>query len=192
MSALKEWVNEQTGLELDSVDKNVTAGLLKEGDLPEHVLGALRVKAELAKASTAKFKAMLDRASADGRVRGVFMYGAASTLRWGGRGIQAQNLPRDSYKPAVYEQVAELFRAGDAEMIQALYDDPFFVASRCVRGSICTAPDREFICSDFSSIEARVLAWLADDQPALNVFDNDLDPYKVAAQGGFSTRPTKR
>ena len=50
---------------------------------------------------------------ADGRVRFTKQYGAASTLRWGGRGIQPDNTPRDSYDPAIVDKISELFFAGE-------------------------------------------------------------------------------
>jgi len=39
------------------------------------------------------------------------------------------------------------------------------------------------ICSDYSSVEARVLNWLAGGEKVLNSFRKDLDIYKVAAAG---------
>ena len=104
---------------------------------------------------------MINRVNSDGRLRGMFQYGGASTLRWAARGVQLHNQPRDSYGPETWEEVARLFREHDTEGITLLYDDPFYVASRCVRGSLCTKKGTHFICSDLNSIEAVGLAFLA-------------------------------
>jgi len=264
--ALKDWVNEQTGLQLVTVDKTTVTDLLK-GTLPANkekivhckqkpfdvyigrgskwgnqfeigkhgdraeviqkyetyirkkpellsalfelsgkVLGCycspkachgevfikliveevLKIKAELSKSSVAKFKSMLARVNSDGRLRGMFQYGGASTMRWAARGVQLHNQPRDSYGPETWENVAELFRDHDTEAITMLYDDPFFVASRCVRGALCTKEGRRFICADFNSIEARGNAFLAGEKSTLDAFIAGKDPYKVAAQGIFN------
>lgn len=59
----------------------------------------LEIRRDLAHASVKKLNAIRLRASADGRVRGLFAYcGAACTGRWAGRGPQPQNLPRDGCK----------------------------------------------------------------------------------------------
>ena len=46
---------------------------------------------------------------------------------------------------------------------------------------IVPAPGKVFVCADFSSIEGRVLAWLAGEETALNVYREGRDPYKVNA-----------
>lgn len=185
--ALKDWINEQTGMKLTSVDKSTTDDLLKKKDLPELIRNVLNIKAEISKSSVSKFKAMLNRVNADGRLRGMFQYGGASTLRWAARGVQLQNQPRDSYDPKTWEEVVKLFRAGDLEAISLLYDDPFFVASRCVRGALCTKNEKRFICADFKSIEAVGNAYLSGDIEALEVFRKKKSPYRVAAGKIFNT-----
>lgn len=178
---VKEWVNAQTGLSLESVDKNATAELLAGGKLPPHVHEALQIKSELSKSSVAKFRSMLNRVSADGRIRGMFKYHGASTGRWASVGVQLQNLPRDSYKPKTWEIAAELFRDNNVEELTFFCDDPFYAASKCVRGSLCTPPGSRFICADFNAIEARVNAWLAGEESKLDIFRSGKDPYKAAA-----------
>lgn len=183
--ALQKWVSGHTGQEVESVGKAGVADLLAKKDLPGYVRRVLEIKAELSKSSVAKFRAMLDRTSADGRLRGMFLYGGASTMRWAGRGVQVHNLPRDSYDPETWEHVAGLFRDDDMEGLWLLYDDPFYAASRCVRGTFCAPEGREFVCADFSSVEAVGLAYLAGEETALEVFRSGLSTYKVAAMGIF-------
>lgn len=55
-----------------------------------------------------------------------------------------------------------------------------------VRGCIAAPPGKRLVVSDFSGIEARVLAWLADDEGALDTFRRGLDPYKrIASEAIF-------
>jgi len=178
--ALKDWVNKKTGLKLQSVNKNTVEDLLKI-PLDKKVKEVLLIKSELAKSSTAKFKSMLKRTSSDGRLRGMLQYGGATTLRWAGRGVQLHNLPRDSYNPDNFADVVKLFSERDIPAIELFYDGPYYAASRCVRGALQATESTRFVCADFSSIEARALAYLAEDEGALDVFRKGQDPYKVAA-----------
>ena len=55
----------------------------------------LEIRQSLSLSSLAKLKKMLNVAAKDGRVRGTLVYGGAErTLRWAGRGVQPQNMPR--------------------------------------------------------------------------------------------------
>lgn len=178
---LKEWINNQTGLDLPGVGKDVVDPLIEKGELPPHVMKALKIKAELSKSSVAKFSAMLNRMSADGRVRGWSAYHAATTGRWAAWGLQLHNNPRDSYKPEQYESVLKLFKNEDIEGIQLLWDDPYYVASRSVRGSLIAPPGKVFYCSDFSAVEGRGLAHLSGEDWVLQAYRDGRDMYKIAA-----------
>lgn len=186
--ALKEWVNETAGLNLESVGKNEVAALLKDDTLPEAVKKALVIKAELSKASVAKLVAMDAFASVDGRARGLFKYHAAATGRAGGVAVQPQNLPRDSYPAQIYDGVIDAFVAENFDCIGMLYDGPFYAASRCIRGAFQTGIGSRFLCGDFSSVEARALAHMAGQIDAIQAFKNNIDPYKIAASSIFGKK----
>lgn len=145
----------------------------------ETVKRILEIRKSLSKSSTAKYQAFLDAKCEDDRVRGSLMYHGAGTGRWTGRLVQPQNFPRGTF-PDV-EPCIEFFRRGDLESVELLYGDPMIAASTCLRGMIVPAPGCEFICADFSSIEGRVLAFLAGENTALEVYRSGRDPYKVAA-----------
>ena len=69
----------------------------------------IELRAEAGRASTAKFKKMLDCRCSDGRLRGLLNYHRALTGRWGGSLVQPQNLPRtdpDTELPGVLAAIA--------------------------------------------------------------------------------------
>lgn len=89
---LAKWVKLQ-GVNVTGLAKAAVLDALS-GDLPANVREALELRKEAAKSSTAKLIAMKERASSDGRVRGIHQFHGANTGRWAGRGIQLQNTPR--------------------------------------------------------------------------------------------------
>ena len=178
--ALKNWVNKETGLKLKSVGKDVVAHL--EG-LPEKVEKVLAIKSELSKSSVAKFDSMLTRMTDDHRVKGWSAYHAASTGRWAAWGLQLHNNPRDCYKPSDYEKVVSIFASGNPGLMETLWDSPYYVASRCVRGALAAQKGKRFICSDFSAVEGRGLVYLAGEQWVVNAYAQGQDMYKHAVAG---------
>ena len=183
-AALKLWINQETGLKVKSLNKAATIELIEQGDLPEHVRKVLEIKAQLSKSSVAKFNAMLDRMN-DGRVQGWSAYHAAATGRWAAWGLQLHNNPRDCYAEEDYEIVTSLFREGSIEAMELLFDNPYYCASRCVRGAISAAPGKQFICTDFSAIEGRGLAHLAGEKWVVDAYRDGVDMYKMSASEIF-------
>jgi DNA polymerase len=70
------------GVPLDNITKETVAATLARADIPADVRRALEIRQSLGRSSTSKFQAILDQASADGRVRGTLLYWGASTGRW--------------------------------------------------------------------------------------------------------------
>ena len=163
---------EADGMETDDLTKASVNTLLKTATGKPKEL--LKLRKQLGRSALKKLGSMASLACSDGRVRGAFMYHGASTGRWSGRGIQPQNFVRDSFKEEA--EVERILAEGSEDIMTD--------ASRCLRGMIHSP---EGLCAvDFSSIEARVLAWMADEQSALDVFRNNLDPYKVAASAIYA------
>ena len=139
----------------------------------------LFIRQSLSKSSTAKYKSMLGARNSDDRIRGCFMFHGAGTGRWTGKIVQPQNFPRGAFGDV--DGCIRLFENGDLEGIDLLYGDPMVAASTCIRGMIVPEEGKDFVCADYSSIEGRVLAWLAGEESALSVYRSGFDPYKVAA-----------
>lgn len=58
-----------------------------------------------------------------------------------------------------------------------------------VRGTLVAAPGHKLVVCDFAGIEARVLAWLANDHDQIEVFRSGADPYKHIAATAIFFKP---
>lgn len=134
------------GIETNSIAKDELINLLIRDDLPADVYRALQIRQEGAKASTAKINAMLARRQTDGRARGTLQYHAAGTGRWGGRGIQPQNLVRPSFKPKEIEKIVEDVLTGNADLVELLHGPPMSVVADCIRSMIAAEPSQKGNC----------------------------------------------
>ena len=186
---LVKWIRSQ-GVEIKGVAKADVLDAL-DGELPPQVRQALQLRKEAAKSSTAKLQAMKNRAGADGRVRGIHQFHGANTGRWAGRGIQVQNLPRPraGNSPETVQDMISMFKNRDS--LDMFHGPVLDALADCVRAMIVPAPGNEFICVDFSAIEARVLAWLAGEEHVLDAFRKKADIYKVAASRIYHTPVTE-
>lgn len=169
------------GVETESVGKGDVVELLKK-ELHRDVRRALEIRKEAGKSSTAKLNAMVLRSCSDGRVRGTQQYHGAGTGRFAGRGLQTQNFPRPNLKHDEIEGVIAILNgsANPAE-IDMFYGAPTSVISDCLRSFIRAEDGKNLLAVDFAAIEARVLAWLANEIKKLNVFRTHGKIYEAAA-----------
>lgn len=178
---LKEWLNKK-GLETDSLAKKDVESALKnaEGDIKE----VLELRQELSKSSVRKYDAMKNVKGKDNRARGLIQfYGANRTGRYSGRLIQVQNLRRNNLKDL--DLARSLVKNRDYETMEILYESPSDILSQLIRTAFIPKEGTRFIISDFSAIEARVLAWLAEEQWVLDAFENGEDIYCRTASRMF-------
>jgi len=68
------------------------------------------------------------------------------------------------------EQALAVIGGRRLEQVEAVYGNAVAAVSGCLRGLFCAAPGCELVCSDFSAIEAVVLAQLAGEAWRLEVF----------------------
>lgn len=184
---LKEWLLEQ-GVETNSLSKSAVLDLLEKAD--GEVELALSLRQELAKSSVKKYTAMENVVCGDSRARGLIQfYGANRTGRYSGRNIQVQNLPQN-HLPDL-KQARNLIRYGNFEAIEMLYDSVPMVLSELIRTAFVPKEKCKFYVADFSAIEARVIAWLADEKWRLQVFANGGDIYCASASQMFHVQVEK-
>jgi len=164
------------GVAVDDTQKATLTALV---DLPDIAQTAVDIRLAVSKASVKKFKVMKN-AAVDGRIYGCFKYQAASTGRWSSSIIQFQNLARPVIaNPAVIE--AAVYNGLPA--LGSLYEKPLEALSSLLRHVIYS--DIGFNVVDFSSIEARVLAWLAGQKDVLDIYRAGVDLYKHTASKIF-------
>lgn len=181
VSQLKLWLKEK-GLVVDSLAKDTVKDLSMkaEGDVQE----VLKLRLATSKTSVKKYEAIDRSVCAENRVHGLLQfYGANRTGRWAGRLVQIHNLPQN-HLPDL-ELARALVSEGRYEEVELFYESTPNVLSELIRTAFVAKPGCRFIISDYSAIEARVLAWLAGEEWRLQVFETHGKIYEASASAMF-------
>lgn len=180
---LKDWLGNQMQTEVKSLAKDEIPKLIEEAG-PGVVSDVLNLRLRASKTSIKKYVAMQKCVCYDGRAHGLFQfYGASRTGRWAGRLIQLQNLPQNHL--AELDKVRSVFKDGKYEEVSALYPDVSSTLSQLIRTAFIAEPEHTFAVADFSAIEARVIAWLADETWRMDVFNSHGKIYEASASQMF-------
>ena len=178
---MKKWLKEH-GLDTETLDKKTVKELIRTA--PEPLKKPLLLRQQLSRSSVRKYIAMKYCVCQDGRCRGMFMfYGAPRSGRWAGRLIQLQNLPQN--KIPDLREARTLTKQGDYEMLRLLYEDVPDTLSQLIRTAFIPEENHIFIVADFSAIEARVLAHLANETWRQEAFKQNKDIYCASAEAMF-------
>lgn len=178
---MKQWLADN-GIKTGSLGKKDVAAMIKDTD--GDVADALKLRLQLAKSSVKKYQAMQNAVCKDGRAHGMFQfYGANRSGRWAGRLIQLQNLPQNHMNDLA--DARGLVRTGDYDSLELLYDDIPDTLSQLIRTAFIARPGYKFVVSDYSAIEARVLAYLAGETWRSKVFAEGKDIYCASASQMF-------
>lgn len=182
VSQLKDWLTEQ-GIKVHSLNKETVKNLVSTstGDVKR----VLKLRQAMSKTSTKKYQAMERAVCLDGRVRGCLrFYGANRTGRWAGRLVQVHNLPQN--KIPDIELARELVRENEFDLVEQFFGETSFVLSQLIRTAFIPSVGCRFIISDFSAIEARVIAWLANEEWRIEVFNSHGKIYEASASKMFN------
>lgn len=178
---LKDWMSEQCGYRITSLDKRVTCSLELEGPAAE----ALRIRQHGARSSAAKYKTLDLQTSHDDRIRGMFLFaGAGQTGRFSSLGVQLHNLVRDVL-PDADQRIAAIKRL-TPQQYELIYDEPIIHAmSRLVRPTLKAEDGKTFYIADWKSIEAMMTPYLAENEAEMRVWrdpkgDRYVDDYMAA------------
>lgn len=174
-----------------SIGKNfVTQVLQPDSGINPTLRKALELRREASKTSYTKFENILNILSDDNRLRHQFAFlGAARSGRWAGRDAQVQNMARPSkeveknYDLAIsyiencpstdWKQIPDSY----LDEIEKKFTSVIGMVVSCLR-SVFQAPDgKQLVVCDLSSIENRVLGWLANCDAIAQVFREGRDAY---------------
>jgi DNA polymerase len=161
---------------------------------------ALGIMKELGRSSTAKYEKMQQWMDERGRVRGGLLYHGASTGRWSGQGVQPHNFVRgsvkdveglwDTLKTGTRLQIAD-FPLDATEQPVTRVGSVMDALANGLRGAIVASPGHQLYVADYSSIEARVLLWVAGDKDGLDIFRSGRDIYCEMASEIYGRTITK-
>lgn len=183
VAQLKDWLEAETGETVEKLNKESVSAML-EDVVTESAGRVLDIRQQMSKTSVKKYAAMVNTICADNRVRGIHQYyGANRTGRWAGRLIQPQNLRKNDLKDL--DLARRVVREQSADDLEFLFGDVPDVLSQLIRTAFVAPAGSRFIVSDFSAIEARVIAWLAGERWRLDVFNTHGKIYEASAAQMF-------
>lgn len=192
---LKDWLKLRLGHPVASIGKEYLAEALNNELLPDDVARVLELRQLGSRTSTSKYDTMLAMRGDDNRIRGLIQfYGANRTGRYSGRGVQPQNLKKTFSNADLRKKAPHLIGDGLAVgklavikgVADLLYDDVPGLISQLVRTCLVAAPGKLLVVSDFAAIEGRVLAWIAGEEWALDVYRTHGKIYEATAANMFN------
>lgn len=183
LAQLKHWISKNENRPIEFLTKDAVIELLN-GDLTADTRRVLELRQEAGKTSVKKYDAIGRAVCSDGRIHGTLQYyGANRTGRWAGRIFQPQNLPRNAFNDI--ELARELVKKKEFEVLNMLYPGMNTVFSTLIRSAVIPPQGCKFAVADYSAIEARVIAWLADERWRQDVFSTHGKIYEASASQMF-------
>ena len=180
------WLQDK-GVSIENTQKATLKQLLGEKDT-NGVHRAVELKMSLSKTAQKKYQSMADKMGSGTRLHGNVMYHGASTGRWSSTGVNLQNIARPTLDA---DWCIDSLTHEDLALFQMTDTDPMEALSSSVRGMLIPEDGHKFIVGDYSSIEARALAWLAGQEDKLEIFRGDGKVYEDAASKIFHV-PVKK
>lgn len=103
-----------------------------------------------------------------------------------GRIVQPQNLPRTYIHGDLLPMARDLVKAGETDGLKWIFGSVPDTLSQLIRTAFVASPGNLLLDADFSAIEARVIAWLADEEWVLDVFRDTGKIYEATASRMFN------
>lgn len=186
---LTKWLSEEIDEEIEGgIGATKLPAILKKTD-KQIVHDVIALRQLMNKSSVTKYKGMIAGLGQGDRLRGLLQYsGASRTRRWAGRKpCQIHNLPKnDTDLMTDLDLARRLISENDYEMLDICFESIPLALSQCIRTAFIPSAGNRLLVSDFSAIEARVLAWLAGEQWRLDVFNGHGKIYEASASKMFN------
>lgn len=177
------WFEEQ-GLDIDNLRKATVDEYLQTATGKARKM--LELRQQMSKTSVKKYDKMYHMACSDNRIKGMFQFYGAGTGRWAGRGVQMQNLTKHSMTDEELDIAREAIKQQDFDWLDLMLEYPYQdILSQLIRTTFTAEDGYTLAVSDFSAIEARVIAWFAGEQWRLDVFDTHGKIYEASAAQMF-------
>lgn len=151
------------------------------------VTKVLKARATACRITSAKAERMGKRASRDGRLYDLHTYCKAHTRRASSQGVQIHNLTRGNKKVKISELLAAhesstwpIGASDSFDYLDGLHGQSVSVddtLSSLVRSCLYAGRDNLLGIADYAAIEARGIAWIADETKLLNAFTSGEDVY---------------
>lgn len=87
----------------------------------------------------------------------------------------------EEWGPAAVEDALQVIATRSLEVVEHYFGDAMAAVSGCLRGLFVAAPGMDLLCSDYSAIEAVVLAMIAGEQWRIDVFRTHGKIYEMSA-----------
>jgi len=188
--AMMKWLADNNYPMENLQSATVRHALATDKNMPAKVRRVLEIKVALGKSSVSKYQAFKDSTCSDGRLRDILVYHSASTGRWGGKIVQLQNLPRGNEKYT--DTAADCIKQLPLDTFRKLYPDVMGTLSSCIRSVLIPDKNKSLFVADYSAIEARVIAWIANQESTLKTFEAGEDVYCLEASHIFGRPISKK
>lgn len=190
---LLEFLNRKYATKLADLKASTIRDMLDADDLEPGFRLLLETRLDAAKASGAKYRKGCQLRGPGDRIRHAHQYcGAGRTGRDSHKGFQPGNMMRQTV-PAEYidDIIIPGILRGPDEVLPwpEIYGAPNAACANAVRGCIVAAQGNELVDADYSNIESRVLAWLADETDELAAYATGADPYRLLWADFFNLAP---
>lgn len=179
IARIRRWM-ESLGVVVPSLNEESIIELLKNPLLLPQIRRVLEIRQLIGSSAVKKLYAMLNQCTASGRLHDLFIYHSARTGRAAGSGVQPQNLPRGQEDFDV-DSALNIISNCNLDEVEFTYGNATTAVSNCLRGLFIAKPGHDLISSDYSAIEAVVLAELAGESWRQEVFRTHGKIYEMSA-----------
>ncbi len=181
-------------LDLPNCQKLTLEEFVKDEDTPKDAKRIAEIRMEVGSSTRSKLAPMLTHLCEDQRVRYQFTYFGAWTRRLTAQAVQPQNFFRGKPEEEFFEGLGIIGRGGSAQYGKKIPTDykgesVFEAVKKNIRGFIKAPPGRIFVAADFSQIELRVMAWLAEETWLLEALKDGVDVYRITGGEIYGKKP---